>query len=104
MDENALMKTNDWTLRALLSIIALFVGMIALRPYFEPGTSVLAQSHKFDHVELVSTAFLYKGRQALLVWDRRNANVWVIPRNNDDFEAPVFLLRVPLEKLDQPPH
>ena len=47
--------------------------------------------------------FLYKGQQGLLVMDRRNANVWFIPKANDQFQAPVFLIRIPFEKLDQAP-
>jgi len=47
--------------------------------------------------------FLYKGAQGLLVMDRRNANVWFIPKTGDQFGAPVFVIRVPFEKLDQAP-
>ena len=97
------MIKSDWTLKAILLAIALFLGMIALRPLFEPGTKALAQSARFDHVNIVSPVFLYKGRQGLLVIDKRNANVWFIPKVDDDFKAPVFVLRLPFEKLDQSP-
>jgi hypothetical protein len=46
---------------------------------------------------------LYKGQQGLLALDKRNANVWFIPKSNDQFGDPVFVLRVPFEKLDQAP-
>lgn len=97
------MHKPDRTLKAILSIIALFLGMIAVRPFFDPATKVLAQSSKFDHVFIVATTFLYKGAQGLLVMDRRNANVWFIPKVGDQFQDPVFVIRVPFEKLDQAP-
>jgi hypothetical protein len=97
------MLKSDWILKAILMVIALFLGLIAIRPFFDPNASVLAQSAKFDHVFIVSTMFLYKGQMGLLVMDRRNANVWFIPKVNDQFQAPVFVIRVPFEKLDQAP-
>jgi hypothetical protein len=97
-----MMKT-DWGLKAILLAIALFLGIIALRPLIDPAVEVQAQAAKFDHVFIVATTFLYKGQQGLLVMDRRNANVWFIPKNGDQFQPPVFVLRVPFETLDQPP-
>jgi len=93
----------DWTFKATLLVIAIFLGMIAVRPFFEPNTKVLAQSARFDHVFIVSTVFLYKGGQGLLVLDRRNGNVWFIPKVNDSFQDPVFVVRMQFEKLDQAP-
>jgi len=97
------MHKPDWALKVILMTIALFLGMIALRPLFDPAVKVMAQSAKFDHVHIVSPVFIYKGHQGLLVMDRRNANVWFIPKFNEQFQAPVFVIRVPLEKLDQSP-
>ncbi len=97
------MQSPDRTLKALLMIIALFLAMIAVRPFFYPATSVLAQSARFDHVQLISATFLYKGQQGLLVLDRRNANVWFIPKTQDQFQTPIFVVRLPFEKLDQGP-
>ena len=97
------MLTPDRTLKAILLAIALFLGMIAVRPFLDPATKVLAQPARFDHVHIVSAGFLYKGQQGLLVMDRRNANVWFIPRKDDKFQDPIFVLRVPFEKLDQSP-
>ncbi len=96
----------DWLFRATLLTITFFLGCIALRPLFNPTEMVLAQSAKFDHVFVVSSGFLYKGSQGLLLMDRRNGNVWFIPRvldasQNLTFQNPVFLGRVPLETLDQ---
>ena len=96
------MQPPDRTLKAILMIIALFLGIIAIRPFLHPG-AVSAQSNRFDHVQLVSAGFLYKGQQGLLVLDRRNANVWFIQRSDDKFLDPVFLVRLPFEKLDQAP-
>lgn len=97
------MLKTDWTLKGILMAIALFLGMIALRPLVNPSTEVLAQSSRFDHVYIVSPVFLYKGQQGLLVMDRRNANVWFIPKVNDKFESAVFVMRLPFDKLDQAP-
>ena len=97
------MDKPDRVLKAILATIALFLGIIALRPVFEPSIQAQAQAARFDHVFIVATTFLYKGGQGLLVMDRRNANVWFIPKSGDQFRAPVFVIRVPFEKLDQAP-
>lgn len=98
------MYRSDWTLKATLILIAVFLGMIALGPLFNPTIKVEAQgAARFDHVFIVATTFLYKGQQGLLVMDRRNANVWFIPKANDQFQDPVFVIRMPFEKLDQAP-
>ena len=97
------MTRPDRTLKAILIAIALFLGIIALRPFFDPALKAQAQAARFDHVTIVSAVFLYKGQQGLLVLDRRNANVWFIPKKDDQFLDPVFVIRVPFEKLDQSP-
>jgi hypothetical protein len=93
----------DVTLKATLLAIALFLGMIAFRPFINPPTTVMAQPARFDHVFIVSTTFLYKGMQGLLVLDRRNGNVWLLPRVNDSFQDPLFIMRMQFEKLDRDP-
>ena len=90
-------------LKAILMTIALSSGFIAMRPFFDPADKVEAQTAKFDHVCLLPTVFLHKGQQGFLLMDRRNANVWFIPKTDDKLEAPVFVIRVPFEKLDQSP-
>lgn len=97
------MLKSDLTLKVVLVVIAVLLGVIALHPVLAPMTQVQAQSSKFDHVFLVSTLFLYRGQQGLLVMDRRNANVWFIPKVNDAFQDPIFVVRMPFEKLDQVP-
>jgi hypothetical protein len=96
------MVRSDATLKVILLVIALLLGMIALRPWFEPA-KVLAEPAKFDHVFIVATTFLYKGTQGLLVLDKRNGNVWFIPKGNDSFGDPVFVIRMQFEKLDKTP-
>ena len=58
-------------------------------------------------IALVATSFVFGGNTGLLTLDKRNGNVWFIPRGQDMektwFKEPVFLIRVPFEKLDQPP-
>jgi hypothetical protein len=98
------MSNIDRSVKVILATIAFFLGMIAVRPLFEPSTTVLAQPARFDHVFIVSTVFIYKGQQGMLVMDRRNANVWFIPKLGDQFKDPTFVMRLPFEKLDQAPH
>jgi hypothetical protein len=93
----------DRTLKAILAIIAVFLGIIAMRPFFDPPTTALAQSARFDHVFIASTVFLYKGNQGMLVMDRRNANVWFIPKVSDNFQDPIYVMKLPFEKLDHAP-
>jgi hypothetical protein len=90
--------------KTLLALIVVLLALIALRPLFDPATNALAQPAKFDHVYIVSPVFLYKGQQGLLVLDRRNANVWFIPKVNEQFQNPVFVIRVPFDRLDQLPN
>ena len=97
------MPRVDLTTRITLLAIALFLGMIALRPVLEPATAVQAQGARFDHVFIVSNMFLYKGQQGLLVMDRRNGNVWFIAKQDNGFQDPVFIMRMQWEKLDQTP-
>ena len=94
------MAQFDRTLRLAILAIAIFLGGIALRPFFEPSEA-RAQSARFDHVQILATAFLYKGQQGLLVLDKRNGNVWFIPRQADAFQDPMFVVRMQWEKLDQ---
>jgi hypothetical protein len=99
---------TDRTSKLILLVIALFLGLIALRPYVDPADKVLAQAAKFDHVYIVSSMFLYKGSDGLLLLDRRNGDIWFLPKATDiahnvTFKDPMFIVRVPLEKLDQVP-
>jgi hypothetical protein len=91
------MYKNEWAVRIILLVVILLLGV---RTFFDPVDKVLAQPARFDHVMIVSTGFLYKGQQGLLVMDKRNANVWFFPRVNDTFQNPVLILRLPFEKLD----
>ena len=97
------MPKCDWTLKATLMVIAFFLGWLAVSPLFVPAATVLSQPATFDHVYIVSPMFLYKGQQGLLVMDRRNANVWFIPKVDEKFQNPVFVIRLPFEKLNQAP-
>jgi hypothetical protein len=98
------MLKTDLMVKLTLLVIALFLGMIALHPLYDPPLSVQAKSARFDHVFILSTLFMYKGQQGLLVMDKRNGNVWLIPKENQKgFRDPIFLLRLPFEKLDETP-
>jgi hypothetical protein len=93
---------GDRTDKILLAIIALLLGFLA-GSLLHPATSVMAQAARFDHVEIVSPLYLYKGQQGILTWDRRNANVWFIPQADGKFHDPIYVTRVPFEKMDQAP-
>jgi hypothetical protein len=85
----------------------MFLGIIALRPLYNPETRASAESPKFDHVNIVAPVFLYRGQQGLLVLDKRNGNVWFIGKGTDEmvlkYSDPVFVTQIPLDKLDQTP-
>ena len=96
----------DRTLKSLLLAIAVFLGMIALRPYFKTDLQVSADSGRFDYVHIISVGYLYHGDQGILVLDWRNGNVWFMGRGNGttpSYRKPVFVVRLPLDKLDQAP-
>src|SRR5215469_4731969 len=91
--------------KSILLAIAVFLGMIAIRPYISPDQHVRADSGQFDYVQIISAQFIYNGATGVLLLDKRNGNVWFTERNSDNmrlaFKDPVFVVRVPLEKLDQ---
>jgi hypothetical protein len=95
-------RTDIFT-RVILLAIAVLLGVIALHPLFDPGITAQAQGAKFDHVVVVSAVFLYHGRQGLLLADKRNGNIWFMPRVDEKYIDPVFVMRLELEKLDRPP-
>lgn len=100
-------KTNSSLKLAILAATFLF-GMIASGHLFQPSVKVHAEGARFDHVQIVSTTFIYKGQLGLLLLDRRNGNVWFLPKSSDEsrrdpFDDPVLLVRVRLEKLDPAP-
>lgn len=68
------------TLKAIPVTITPLLGIIAIRPLIDPAVKV-----------------------TLRVMDRRNANVWFIPKINDQFLNSIFVIRVPFENLDQAP-
>jgi hypothetical protein len=96
--------------RTLIVILLAITGLLAvlvLRLTVEPAATVSAQSARFDHVMIASTAFLYKGQQGMLVLDKRNGNVWFFPKANGGFQEtfrdPIFVMRLQFEKIDQSP-
>jgi hypothetical protein len=101
------MPRAGWFLKSTLLIIALSLGAIAIRPYVAPAVNVSADALHYDHILIISAAFLYQGSQGVLVLDKRNGNVWFFGRAGDNmtvsFKDPQFLIRLPLEKLDQAP-
>jgi hypothetical protein len=86
--------------------MAAIVVFLALRFVFSPEIVASADSGRFDYVYVISPSYLYQGNQGVLLLDKRNGNVWFLGRSNElniSFREPVFVSRLPLEKLDQPP-
>ena len=76
------------------------------RPNPEIEATASASSERFDYVYVVSPMYLYQGAQGVLLMDRRNGNIWFVAKGNEGnltFRDPVFVARLPLEKLDQAP-
>jgi hypothetical protein len=101
-------RQTDRMVRFTLPVIALLLALIALRPLVNPETRAQAQASRFDHIAIISPAFIYKGGQGLLLMDKRNGNVWFMPKGADGsanaiFMDPVFIIHLPFEKLDQAP-
>ena len=96
---------TTYSSKLVLWLIAVFLGIIALRLLYSPPTTVSADSPKYDHVSIVAPVFLYKGQQGLLLMDKRNGNIWFIGRGSDQltlkYGDPVFVTQIPLDKLDQ---
>ncbi len=88
-------------------VITVLLGLLVVRSYVKPDVQVSADSGRFDYVHVATATFLYRGDQGVLLMDKRNGNIWFIGRNNTagvlSFDEPVFLARIPLEKLDQAP-
>lgn len=95
------MLRTDWTAKILLVLIALLLGIQTFRPGALSVQTVHAQAAQFDHINVISAVFLYQGQQGLLLLDKRNGNVWFMPRKDTTFGDPQLLLRVPFEKLDR---
>ncbi|MBL8292487.1 MAG: hypothetical protein JNN08_11660 [Bryobacterales bacterium] len=101
-------QKSTLSLKLAVMAIAVLLGLAALGDLFEPQAKVQADTARFDHVQIVSTTFIHKGQMGLLLLDRRNGNVWFVQMTSDEsrlvpFKDPVFLIRVPFEKLDQAP-
>ena len=101
------MRNIDRTTRIALILIAVLLAVIALELRTGRPERVYADSSRFDHVQVVATSFVFGGSTGLLVLDKRNGNVWFIPRGQNMektwFKDPVFIIKVPFEKLDHQP-
>lgn len=100
------MDGSGRTGKLLLPIIAGLLGMIVVRSYLVPEMKVAAESGRFDYINVVSPAYIYNGRQGVLLLDKRNGNVWFLEKYAPDntkvsFRDPVFVAHVPLEKVDE---
>ena len=101
------MSQLDRTTKVFLMLITALLALIALQQRTGPPERVYADTSRFDHVQVVATSFVFAGNPGMLVLDKRNGNVWFIARGQDMqkawFKDPMFLIRVPFDKLDQPP-
>jgi hypothetical protein len=93
-----------WKPGAALWVAILLLGVIATRPFYDREATASADSGRFDYVHVVAPVFLYKGKQGLLLLDKRNGNVWFIGKADElelKYQEPVFVTQIPLEKLDR---
>jgi len=100
------MQKPDWFVKLALALTLLLLGMIAARPFFLAEVKVSADTGQFDYVTIISAGFLYQGNQGVLLLDRRNGNVWFIGKGSGmeiSFKDPIFVVRLPLEKMNQTP-
>jgi hypothetical protein len=101
-----IMYQADRVTRTVLIVIAVLLGVIAVRLWSKSEVLASADSGRYDYVTIVSPVFLYKGNQGVLLLDKRNGNVWFVAKSQDtnlSFKDPVLVVRFPLEKLEQPP-
>ena len=89
-------------------LIAVLIALAILRSFSPFNLTAVADSSRFEHIHIVSPVFLYKGQQGLLVLDKRNGNVWFIGRHNSEltlnYDNPVFVTKIPFDKLDSSPN
>jgi hypothetical protein len=96
------MLKPDWSLKLILAAIAACLAILVFQG-FGPRIPIVRAEARFDHVHVITSAFLYKGQAGLLILDKRNGNVWFMTNQQGVFGEPVLLTRVPFEKLDQTP-
>ncbi|MDA8340260.1 MAG: hypothetical protein M0Z70_13255 [Nitrospiraceae bacterium] len=92
----------DSFVKAMLVLIVLFLGIIAIRPFVEPeiGYAGFQSGIKFGHVHIgVGSKYLPDGSTGAWVVDLRNGNVWGFRNYDTD---PVYLGKFKFEALDQP--
>lgn len=97
---------RDSLLTLLPLMMAAIIAILALQLSFRPDVVASADSGRFDYVYVISPMFLYQGNQGVLLLDKRYGDVWLFARGNDmniSFREPLFVTRLPLGKLDQPP-
>lgn len=100
------MQQNPWKFLFFATLV-LLVAVLAIQVYVLRPVTAYADSGRFDYIQVVATGFIYNGNPGLLLLDKRNGNVWFLPRGSDMkttfFKEPVFLIRVPFEKLEDQP-
>jgi hypothetical protein len=85
-------------------LIVLLLALNLIRPIYLPPVTASADSATFDHVHVVAPLFLFKGKQGLLLLDKRNGNVWFVGKQDEldlKYGDPVLVTHIPLEKLNQ---
>jgi hypothetical protein len=107
------LSRSTWVLCILLLVSGLCVGLAAVavpgfrsagHPYTHAEQAALAIAGSLDNVNVVSTMIWHKGNQGMLVVDMPTGNVWFIgwkPKEIAGFGEPVFIAKLPLDKIDQ---
>ena|SRR6476620_10556394 len=96
------MQQNLW--KYFLPCTLMLAVVVTLQLSIIRPATAYADSGRYDYIQLISTGFLYNGSQGILLLDKRNGNVWFLSKGSDTkpgFKDPAFVVRVPLEKLDE---
>jgi hypothetical protein len=100
------MASTERLLKAILTVSVLLLGLVVVQAFRGGTTTVSAASGRYDYVSIISPVFVYKGVQGVLLLDSRNGNIWFVPKGTDfnlNFKDPVFVIQLPLDKLDNAP-
>lgn len=71
---------KDTFVKVTMVLIALFLGIIALRPFFEIGSASANPGGKFDYIQVWCSSCSFPGlpREGhFIILDSRNGNIWV---------------------------
>jgi hypothetical protein len=101
-------RRNPWRTipplrETVLILLVLLVVLLGFQAYSKPA-GAYADSNRLTYVDVISTAYVYRGTQGVVVMDKRNGNLWFFANSTSfdmPFSDPVLISRLPIEKLDR---